>query len=131
MRTSKRVTLAVADCAVFRKLGLAISTAWIVLVVSACSQGTAIPADATLECGPIADPGLCRRAAEVAASAKINPPPIAAVRIRLPDASDECASWPRPCGEDAVIVTIQSGDTLQEIPVARSADGWALLPAPN
>jgi len=115
---------------VSRKLNPAIAATSLVLV-SACSQLSPLPADATIECGPIVDPGLCRRAAEAAATAKINPPPIAAVRIRLPDETDECASWPRPCTDDAVIVNIQSGDTIQAVPVVRSADGWTLLEAPN
>jgi hypothetical protein len=114
-----------------RKLTSAIATASAVIVISACSQLSPIPADATIECGPVVDPGLCRRAAEVAAQAKINPPPIAAVRLRLPDAGDECTIWARPCGDDAVIVSIQSGDTIQAVPVVRSADGWTLLKEPN
>ena len=96
-----------------------------------CSSRVSIATDVPIDCGPVLDLALCRTAAEVAAVAKINPPPIAAVRIRAPDPSDACADWPHPCGTDAVIVEIQSGDTIQEVPVVRSVDGWARLGSPG
>ena len=107
---------------------LAVATTMSVL---GCSSRAAIPADVPIDCGPVLDTGLCRTAAEVAAVAKLNPPPIAAVRLRAPDPSDACATWPHPCGTDAVIVEIQSGDTIQAVPVVRSLDGWARLDLPG
>ena len=83
--------------------------------------------DVSIECGPIADRALCQKAVDVAATAKINPPPIAAVRIRRPNPGDECTEWFHPCGAAAVIVDIQSGDTIQGVPLVRTADGWVLL----
>jgi hypothetical protein len=101
----------------------------------ACSA-TGIPIaslapDVTVECGPIADRALCLKAAELAATAKINPPPIVDVRVRRPDPDDPCAEWIQPCGPDAIIVQIQSGDTIQEVPLVPSSGGWALLPEPG
>ena len=87
--------------------------------------------DVTVECGPIADRPLCRKAAELAATAKINPPPIVDVRIRRPDPDDPCAEWNPPCGAAAVIVQIQSGDTIQEVPLVLSGGSWALLRGPE
>lgn len=86
-----------------------------------------IAPDIAIECGPIADRALCQKAVEVAATAKINPPPIAAVRIRHPEPDDPCTRWLHPCDAEAVIVAIQSGDTIQEVPLVRSADGWVRL----
>ena len=107
---------------------LAIATA---ICVLGCSSRASVPADVPIDCGPVLDQALCRTAAEVAAVAKINPPPIARVRLRASDPSDDCADWPQPCGPDAVIVEIQSGDTIQEVPVVRSVDGWAQLAPPG
>lgn len=99
--------------------------------LAGCSVAPAPPAslahDVSIECGPIADRELCQKAVDVAATAKINPPPIAAVRIRRPDPSDECTEWFHPCGAGAVIVEIQSGDTIQGVPLVRTADGWVQL----
>jgi hypothetical protein len=83
--------------------------------------------DVAVDCGPVADPTLCRLAVAVAATAKVNPPPIVAAQIRRPVPDDSCTEWLHACGPDAVIVVIQSGDTLQEIPLVRSADGWVRL----
>ncbi|MEW5990735.1 MAG: hypothetical protein AB1736_05230 [Chloroflexota bacterium] len=80
-----------------------------------------------LDCGPIADRALCLKAAEVAATAKVNPPQIVAVRIRLPDEDDACRDWLHPCFSGAVIVEIQSGDAIEAIPLIPSADGWVRL----
>jgi len=108
-----------------------------VLALSACSA-TSTPApivslapDVSVECGPIADLALCRLAIEVAATAKINPPPIVAAWIRRSDPSDACTEWLQACGPDAVIVVIQSGDTLQNVPLLRSPAGWVVLVSDN
>ena len=83
--------------------------------------------DFPVDCGPIQDVALCQKAVEVAATAKLNPPPIADVSIRRPRPDDECAKRVlHPCGPSAVIVVIQSGDTLQDVPLVRTADGWVL-----
>ena len=83
--------------------------------------------DVTLECGPIADRALCVRAAELAATAKVNPPPIVTMRVRRATSEDDCAHWSPPCGVDAVIVGIQSGDTIQEVPLVPRAGNWVML----
>lgn len=105
------------------------------LVASACTGiGARIPSlepGVTVECGPVADRALCVRAVELAATVKINPPPLVDARLRRPDSTDPCAVWPQPCGPDAVIVEIQSGDTVQLIPVVPSAGGWSVLPEPG
>ena len=81
----------------------------------------------TVDCGPIADPALCRMAVAVSATAKINPPPIVEAHIRRPVPDDECTEWFHPCGPEAVIVVIQSGDTLQDVALLPTADGWVRL----
>lgn len=83
--------------------------------------------DFPIECGPIQDVALCQEAIDVASTAKLNPPPIAAASIRRPRADDDCITAFHPCGPDAVIVVIQSGDTLQEIALVRLVDGWIRL----
>lgn len=102
-----------------------------VLVLAGCSVvPTAIPSIAptvSISCGPVVDEALCHKAVEVAATAKINPPPITAAWIRRPRADDGCTLALQPCGSEAVIVVIQSGDTLQDIPLVPSADGWIRL----
>src|SRR5205809_967814 len=83
--------------------------------------------DVEIECGPIPEPALCRLAVEVAATAKLNPPPIVAARIRRPAPDDPCANWFHACGPETVIVVIQSGDTLQDVPLIRTTNGWVRL----
>ena len=81
-----------------------------------------------VDCGPIQDATLCRNAVEVAATAKLNPPPIAKVSIRRPRADDDCTKAFHECGPEAIIVVIQSGDTLQDVPLIRlSGGGWVRL----
>jgi hypothetical protein len=80
-----------------------------------------------VDCGPLVDPADCVRAATVAATAKLNPPPVSAVRIRRPVAGDDCLTQFHPCDADDVIVSIQSGDTLQDVLLARTTNGWLRL----
>jgi hypothetical protein len=80
-----------------------------------------------IECGPVADRALCEKAIVVALSAQLNPPPAASVEIRLPGRGDDCRTWFHPCDDGAVIAVIQSGDTLQDVPLIRTADGWVRL----
>jgi hypothetical protein len=105
--------LALAGCSLFRPPTAPISS---------------LPPEVPIECGPITDRALCLKAAELAATAKSNPPPVAGVRIRLPDPEDDsCARWVNPCGDGAIIVDIQSGDTIEGIPLALTGSGWFLL----
>lgn len=103
------------------------------IALAACSVApspvpiASLAPDVSVECGPIADPALCQMAVEIAATAKINPPPIVAAQIRRPEPDDQCTEWVHACGSEAIIVVIQSGDTLQEVPLVRSADGWVRL----
>lgn len=103
------------------------------IALAACSLApspvpiVSLAPDISVECGPIADPALCRAAIVVAATAKINPPPIVAAHIRRPAPGDPCTEWLHACGPEAVIVVIQSGDTLQDVPLVRSTDGWVRL----
>lgn len=85
---------------------------------------TGVGLDFPIECGPIRDVALCQAAIAVALTAKLNPPPVVAATVRRPRADDDCVSAFHPCGPDAIVVTIQSGDTLQEIALVPSADGW-------
>lgn len=106
-----------------------------VIVLSACAASpdtSFVPTPALgfnfpIQCGPIQNLILCRKAVEVASTAKLNPPPIAAVTIRRPRADDACATAFRECGPAAVIVTIQSGDTQQEVPLLPTNGGWVRL----
>lgn len=93
----------------------------------------ALPPEVTIECGPIADRALCRAAAELAASVRSNPPPVVVVRMRLPiRGEDPCTAWANPCRDRSVIVTIQSGDTLQDIPLRLTGTDWSVLvPGPG
>jgi hypothetical protein len=89
---------------------------------------SSLPPEVPIVCGPITDLALCHRAAELAAMAKLNPPPVASVRIRQPDPEDDaCAEWANPCGAGTVIVDIQSGDTIQAIPLVLTGSGWVVL----
>ena len=83
--------------------------------------------DLAIECGPIADAALCRDAVAVAATAQLNPPPIVRATLRRPRPDDACTTAFHACGPTSVIVTIQSGDTLQEIPLVPTATGWVRL----
>jgi hypothetical protein len=117
------------------KLAGSLATLAVVLAVTGCAAGSeSIPSlapDVAVECGPIADRASCVRAAELAATAKLNPPPLVAVSVRRPDPGDPCVEWPQACGADAVIVQLQSGDTIQAVPLVPSAGGWALLREPD
>jgi hypothetical protein len=87
-----------------------------------------LPPEVTVKCGPIADRALCLAAAELAATVRLNPPPVVDVRIRLPiPGRDSCTGWANPCGEQSVIVIIQSGDTLQDIVLALTGSEWVVL----
>jgi hypothetical protein len=83
--------------------------------------------DLVIDCGPVPDAALCRDAVAVAATAKLNPPPIVKATLRRPRADDACTTAFHACGPASVIVTIQSGDTLQEIPLVPTAGGWIRL----
>jgi hypothetical protein len=84
-------------------------------------------ADVAIDCGPVADANLCRNAVAVAATAKLNPPPIVKATLRRPRPDDACTTAFHACGPESVIVTIQSGDTLQEVPLVPTATGWVRL----
>ena len=84
-------------------------------------------AEVAIDCGPVADTALCRDAVAVAATAQLNPPPIVKATLRRPRSDDACATAFHACGPASVIVTIQSGDTLQEVPLVRTDTGWVRL----
>ena len=86
-----------------------------------------IPSGATIDCGALVDEALCRTAVQVAITAQLNPPPIARASIRRPAVDDDCLTLPHPCDASSVIVTLQSGDTLQEVALMRSGAGWVRL----
>jgi hypothetical protein len=86
-----------------------------------------LAADFPVECGPIQDAALCQKAVAVAATAKTNPPRIVAASIRRPREDDDCVDAFHACGPESIVVVIQSGDTLQEIPLVRTSDGWVRL----
>jgi hypothetical protein len=77
-----------------------------------------------IDCGPIVDRQDCVDAATMAATAKINPPPIVRIQIRRPAAGDDCLTGLHPCDAEDVIVEIQSGDTIQDVALTRSGDRW-------
>ena len=122
------------------------ATAAAILLFSALSSGLAacsvVPLPPTpgpraaidptveIDCGPIEDAALCRAAVETAAFVKLNPPPVVEARIRRPRIDDPCITWQPACLGGAVIVTIQSGDTLQGIPLAPIGQGWIVLEGP-
>ena len=83
--------------------------------------------DFPVDCGPIQDAAFCDKAVMVAATAKLNPPPISGVSIRRPRPGDHCTTGLHPCGQTAVVVVIQSGDTLQDVALLPSTDGWIRL----
>jgi hypothetical protein len=114
------VALAAAVLAVMSSSGCATTPTPTVAV--APSLATDFPID----CGPVSEPSLCQKAIEVAATAKLNPPPIVEASVRRPVPEDSCTRAFHPCDREAVIVTIQSGDTLQDVPLVRTADGWVL-----
>jgi len=89
--------------------------------------GPQFPEGMAIECGPVADRPLCEIAVAVALTGQLNPPPAASVAIRLPRADDDCLTWFHACGAGSVIAVIQSGDTLQDVPLIRTADGWVRL----
>ena len=102
-----------------------------VLALCGCSFGSTLGPDVSIDCGPIDDRALCLKAVEVAAAARRNPPPVVAAKIRRPESDDACTMSAPPCGDDAVIVVIQSGDTLQDIPLTPSVGGWLVLDQPH
>lgn len=118
-----------------RKVATSLATLVVVLAVTGCAvaseQIPSLAPDVALECGPILDRASCVRAAELAATVKLNPPPLVSVSVRRPGPSDPCAGWSQACGADAVIVQLQSGDTIQSVPLVPSAGGWALLREPD
>jgi hypothetical protein len=78
-----------------------------------------------IDCGPVQDAQLCRLAVDAALTRQLNPPPASEVHLRLARPDDECAGRvAHPCGPETVVATIYSGDTLQDVPLARTADGW-------
>ena len=101
------------------------------LLACGATGAPSLAPDVTVECGLITDRSVCLKAAELAATVRINPPPLVDVRVRRPMGDDACAEWPVACGGNAVIVQLQSGDTIQEVPLIPSAGGWALLPEPD
>lgn len=110
----------------------------LVVVVGGCSfLGSpsaalpTIPADAQIDCGALLDQALCRVAVQVAITAQLNPPPIAKATVRRPAVNDDCFAVPHPCSATSVIVTLQSGDTIQEVALIPTTDGWALLDPPR
>jgi hypothetical protein len=86
-----------------------------------------IPPDAHVDCGPVVDQALCETAVAVAITAQLNPPPIVEARLRPPRPDDDCVTALRPCGADAIIVVLQSGDTIQDVPLIRTDSGWVRL----
>ena len=101
------------------------------IAIAGCSTAPVVepvPPGVTVECGPVREASLCQQAVAVALAAKINPPPAVAVRIRLPAADDECQEWLPPCGDGTVVAEIQSGDTIQTVPLFRlDSGGWTRL----
>lgn len=83
--------------------------------------------EASIDCGPITDHASCLQALEVASIAQLNARPIAAATIRRPVPKDDCATAFHPCGANSVIVVIQSGDTLQDVPLTFANGTWLLL----
>jgi hypothetical protein len=119
-------------------VGVAAATRWAsiaILIVAGCSptpSQTPIPSTGTafdfpIECGPIQAGALCDEAVAVAVTAKLNSPPVAEITIRRPRPDDACTSRLPQCGPDAVIVTIRSGDTLQEVALVPTGSGWQRL----
>jgi hypothetical protein len=90
-----------------------------------------IPPGAKIDCGALLDQALCRVAVQVAITAQLNPPPIVEATVRRPRNDDDCFTAPHPCSATSVIVTLQSGDTLQEVALMPTTDGWALLDQPR
>lgn len=86
-----------------------------------------MPAGAAVDCGPVLDLALCRSAVEVAITAQLNPPPIASAQVRRPRDGDDCLTWFHACGPQSVIVTLQSGDTIQDVPLVSTGSGWVRL----
>jgi 4'-phosphopantetheinyl transferase EntD len=83
-----------------------------------------------IDCGPIQDTASCQTAVAVAATENLNGQPVARATLRRPQAGDPCMANPKhPCGPSDVIVSIQSGDTLQDIAVVPTSSSWALFDA--
>ena len=80
-----------------------------------------------VDCGPIPDQALCEQAVVTALLAQLNAPPASAVTLRLPRPDDDCKARVQPCDAGAVIAVIQSGDTLQDVALQRTVDGWVLF----
>ena len=111
--------------------GLPAASLVVAMGVAGCSiappSPPVFPDGMTIECGPVAEAALCENAVAVALTAQLNPVPAAAVEIRLPRKDDDCRTWFHACGAGAVMAVIQSGDTLQDVPLIRTADGWVRL----
>jgi len=104
----------------------------VAVLVSGCSLTPSpalptIPAGATIDCGPVVDQALCQNAVAVAMTAQLNPPPIEKAWLRRPRLDDDCVTAVRPCDAGSIIVTLQSGDTLQEVPLIPTTGGWVRL----
>jgi hypothetical protein len=97
------------------------------VLVAGCTDApptTSFEPGVTVDCGPITDRESCMSAAAVAATAKINPPPIAEIRMRRPRPDDDCITSLHPCDGEDLIVTIQSGDTIQDVALTQTTNGW-------
>ena len=78
-----------------------------------------------VDCGPVNDPDLCRLAVGTALTMQLNAPPASEVHLRFARPDDDCWSLGfHPCDGRTVVATIQSGDTIQEVPLVRRDDGW-------
>lgn len=117
-----------------KRRGGTLAAVIVVLAVAGCTTlmpsapVVSVPAfEFPVDCGPI-DAAKCHSAVEMAATAKLNPPPIAAASIRLPRADDDCTTAFHECGPGSVIVLIQSGDTIQDVPLIPAlGGGWVRL----
>ena len=117
-----------------RKLSVpAIALVGMTIALSCGTPNSTVPPTSNLgfefpiDCGPITESVLCKEAVRLAASVKSNPPQIAAATLRRPVATDSCSAGLQPrCEPDDVIVVIQSGDTLQEVALIRTSNGWTL-----
>jgi hypothetical protein len=113
-----------------RSVWIVVASLVAMLAIAACSAfppTSSLAPGVSIDCGPIVDRDACASAAGVAVTAKINPPPISAIRIRRPAPGDDCLTQFHPCDSNDVIVSIQSGDTLQDVALKRTTNGWIRL----
>ena len=108
-------------------LGLAMALGLVAVGCSTAPTNAPVPPGLTVDCGPVQNPGLCRSAVATVLSAKLNPPAASVVTLRLSTPGDDCRTWFHACETGMVIGVIQSGDTLQDVPIIRTADGWTRL----